>query len=99
MSTSYIQNIEHEIRLIVNSIAEPHDPSDWKLSCSIDGTCSGIPAAFCDALVRKHTDSCSSKRLHSLLPELAFAVSRETKSLVKEVAILGSEGKITFEYH
>ena len=84
--------VETDIRVIVDLVVEPSDVGT--LVCSIDGTASGIPGAFTDALERADLSGKSSARFHELLVEYAECVALEKNlEIPKSVVLTFTSGK------
>ena len=75
-----------DIRQITDIIVEQSDVGT--LTCSIDGTASGIPGAFTDALDRADVSGHSSGRLHELLVEYAECIGFERNMEIPRFVIL-----------
>lgn len=85
--------VETDIRKITDLIVKHSDVGT--LTCSIDGTASGIPGAFADALDRADVSGKSSERLHELLVEYAGCVGVERDSEIPRfVMVTFDSGKV-----
>ena len=86
------EQIASDIREITQRVVE--DSDDGVLECSIDGTASGIPGAFIDALDRVDPTGSSSASFHKLLVEYANAVASLSRSMIpKTVVVRFSSGQ------
>ena len=86
--------IAGEVRAITARVVGSNDV--YTLWCTVDGTASGISAAFVDALDRADRTGRSSERLHELIVEYAESMPGSTGRISDVVEICFSEGATTF---
>ena len=88
------EQIVSDIREITKRVVE--DSDDGVLECSIDGTASGIPGAFIEALDRVDPTCSSSESLHKLLVEYANAVASFSRSMIPKTVVVRFSSGQTF---
>jgi hypothetical protein len=79
-------DIEKDICRITDLVLGPEE--GWKIECQIDGTMSGVPAAFMDAIEREDPSGDSAERFHELLVEYANVVAVEKGIEVPRLVIV-----------
>ena len=88
------EQIVFDIRQITKGAVE--DSDNGVLECSIDGTASGIPGAFIEALDRVDPTCSSSESLHKLLVEYANAAAFFSQSVIPRTVVLRFSSGQTF---
>jgi hypothetical protein len=91
-----VAELEESIREIIRKL--PPEPGKHTLRCTVDGTSSGIPVAFVDALDRIDQSGRSSERLHILIAQLGAAVASNGVSDGRQVFICLEGDEISFHY-
>jgi len=87
--------IKTDIRRITALVVEDSEVAN--LRCSIDGTASGIPSAFIDAIDRADTSGLSSGALHELLVEFAQSIAAETNvPIPRNITVEFRSGEVGF---
>jgi len=86
-----LEQIASDIRKITGMIVTPSDRAT--LTCTIDGSASGIPGAFVDALDRADPSGRSSEALHELLVEYASSAATPEHRLPRAVLLEFSSGE------
>ena len=96
MPRQSVANLEESIRCIIRKL--PPAPGKHTLRCSVDGTASGISAAFVSALDCIDQSGRSSERLHILIARLGDAVASSVASDGRQVDICLEGEAISFHY-
>ena len=86
-----LEQIASEIRRITTSVVTASDRAT--LICTIDGTASGVPGAFADALDRADRSGRSSEALHELLVEYARGTTTPERGVPTAVLLHFSSGE------
>lgn len=82
-----LEEIAGDLIAILCMLEEPTEP--YSVRCTIEGTASGIPANFVDAVERAHSEGGAGEKLHELLVEYAQAhVRREGNGIAPKAVVL-----------
>lgn len=91
-----VAELEESIRHIIRKL--PPEPGQHTLRCTVDGTSSGIPVAFVDALDRIDPSGRSSERLHILIAQLGASIAGRGIADGRHVYVCLDRDEITFRY-